>query len=166
MTASSAHNWARKEPAVRMLLWLAAALILATIATRARADGAIAVQLDQARIMKLPDRAATLVIGNPLIADVTLQPGGIAIVTGKAYGATNFVVMDRSGAVLMERNVEVKAPPDRLVYVYRGIARNTYSCTPECAPRITLGDDGEFFDKTIGQAGTRSTQALAAGAAR
>jgi hypothetical protein len=157
---------ARGQPALRMLLWLAAGLVFASIATHAFADEPIAVQLDQARIMKLPERATTLVIGNPLIADITIQQGGIAIVTGKAYGATNIVVMDRSGAVLMERNVEVKAPPDRLVYVYRGLARSTYSCTPECAPRITLGDDGEFFDKTIGQASNRNAQALAAGAAR
>jgi len=156
---------AREQPALRMLLWLAAGLILATIATRAFADEPILVQLDQARIMKLPERSATLVIGDPLIADISIQPGGIAIVTGKGYGATNIVVMDRSGAVLMERTVEVKGPPDRLVYVYRGVARNTYSCTPECAPRITLGDDTEYFDKTLAQAGSRNTQALAAGAA-
>ena len=84
-------------------------------------------------------------IGDPLIADISIQPGGIAIITGKGYGATNVVVMDRGGAVLMERTVEVKGPPDRLVYVYRGVARNTYSCTPECAPRITLGDDSDYL---------------------
>ncbi|MGA2895787.1 MAG: pilus assembly protein N-terminal domain-containing protein [Xanthobacteraceae bacterium] len=151
--------------ASRTLHWLAAALLFAAVATHASADEAIQVQLDQARIMKLPERSATLVIGDPLIADISLQPGGIAIVTGKAYGATNIVVMDRGGAVLMERAVEVKGPPDRLVYVYRGVARNTYSCTPECAPRITLGDDVEFFDKAIAQSASRNTQALAAGAA-
>ncbi len=158
---------ARGSIASRTLHWLAAAFVFAVVASHvaAAADERIQVQLDQARIMKLPERAATLVIGDPLIADISIQPGGIAIVTGKAYGATNIVVMDRGGAVLMERAVEVKGPPDRLVYVYRGVARNTYSCTPECAPRITLGDDGEFFDKTLAQSASRNTQALAAGAA-
>ncbi len=64
----------------------------------------------------------------------------------------------------MERNVEVEGPPDRVVYVYRGAVRNTYSCTPECAPRVTLGDDFDYFDKNLAQAGSRSSQALAAGA--
>ena len=105
-----------------------------------------------------------MVIGNPLIADLSLQPGGLAIITGKAYGATNVVVMDRSGAVLAEHIVEVKGPPDPIVVVYRGAARNTYSCTPECSPRITLGDDSDYFDKTLNQASSRNTQALAAGA--
>lgn len=159
---------ARGLAACKALRSLAAAPILAALifaASPAAAEEVIPVELDQARIIKLPERAATLVIGDPLIADISIQPGGIAIITGKGYGATNVVVLDRGGAVLMERTVEVKGPPDRLVYVYRGVARNTYSCTPECAPRITLGDDSDYFDKTIGQAGSRSTQALAAGAA-
>jgi Flp pilus assembly secretin CpaC len=151
----------------RLAFWtlhgLAAFAVLTLVASHAMADEQIAVLLDQARIIKLPERAATMVIGDPLIADVSLQPGGLAVITGKAYGATNIVVLDRTGAVLTEQNVVVKGPPDRLVYVYRGVARNTYSCTPECAPRITLGDDNDYFDKTLAQASSRNTQALAAG---
>lgn len=153
----------RGRAGLMALHWLWAALLLAAAAAPALADESITVRLDQARILKLPERAATVVIGDPLIADLSVQPGGIAIVTGKGYGATNVVVMDRSGAVLTEKIVEVKGPPDRIVYVYRGIARNTYSCTPDCAPRITLGDDTDYFDKTLGQAASRNTQALAAG---
>jgi hypothetical protein len=156
---------ARGLVASKALHWLAAAFVFAALAAPALADDPIAVQLDQARILKLPERAATLVIGDPLIADVSIQPGGLAVVTGKGYGATNIIVMDRSGAVLMEKNLEVKGPPDRIVFVYRGVARNTYSCTPECTPRITLGDDNEFFDKTLAQSANRNSQALGAGAA-
>jgi hypothetical protein len=150
--------------ASKMLRGLAAALLLTLAASAARADETIPVQLDQARIIKLPERATTVVIGDPLIADLSLQPGGLAVITGKAYGATNVVVLDRTGAVLMERNLEVKGPPDKLVYVYRGATRSTYSCTPDCGPRITLGDDFDFFDKNLAQSSSRSTQALAAGA--
>ena len=155
---------ARGRTALRTLHWLSAVLMFAAVASQAVAEEPIVVKLDQARIMKLPERAATVVIGDPLIADLSIQPGGLAIVTGKGYGATNIVVMDHSGAVLMEKTVEVAGPPDRLVVVYRGVTRNTYSCTPECAPRITLGDDNDFFDKTLAQSSSRNTQALAAGA--
>jgi hypothetical protein len=71
--------------------------------------------------------------------------------------------LDHSGAVLMDRNLEVKGPPDHLVHVFRGVFRNTYSCSPECSPRVTLGDDADFFDKNLSQSVIRSTQALAAG---
>ena len=134
------------------------------VALRPPSNEVIPVLLDQARIVKLPERAATLVIGDPLIADISIQPGGLAVITGKSYGATNMVVLDRSGAVLMERNLEVRGPPDPIVVVYRGVARSTYSCTPQCSPRISLGDDPDVFDKTLAQSTVRSTQALSAGA--
>jgi hypothetical protein len=174
MTASCVRG--RAGVAARRWLW--AALLLAAVASApAAADEPIVVRLDQARLMKLPERAATVVIGNPLIADLAIQPGGIAIVTGKGFGATNFVVMDRSGAVLMEKIVEVKGPTDPTVVVFRGETRQTYSCTPECSPRITLGDTGkddfdkdshlntDYFTKTIQQSATRNTQAMSAGTA-
>ena len=57
-----------------------------------------------------PPSVATIVVGNPLIADVTLQTGGVIVVTGKGYGATNFIAMDRSGEVLVDRVIQVEGP--------------------------------------------------------
>jgi hypothetical protein len=91
----------------------------------------IEVILDQARLIKLPDRVSTLVVGNPVVADAAVQAGGWMIITGKGYGLTNIIALDRAGAVLMEKTVEVQGPRD-VVVVYRGIERATYSCTPEC----------------------------------
>jgi Flp pilus assembly secretin CpaC len=157
--------------------WLRAALVLAAFAAPAAAEQTISVHLDEAKILKLPERAATVVIGNPLIADLSVQPGGIAVVTGKSYGATNVVVMDKSSAVLLEKTITVKGPDEPVVVVYRGVTRQTYSCTPDCSRRITLGDTSkddfdtgtglptDYFNKTLNQAVTRNTQALAAGAA-
>ena len=121
----------------------------------------ISVILDQARLVKLPDRVATIVIGNPAIADAAVQSGGWMVITGKGYGATNLIALDRSGAILMEKTVEVQGPKD-VVVVYRGVERNTYSCTPECSPRLTLGDGNAFFEVIAGQIIARN--ALAAGA--
>ena len=121
---------------------------------------AIVVQLDRARLIKVPERAATIVIGNPLIADVSVQPGGIAVITGKGYGATNFIALDRTGQVLVDRQIQVEGPPsDQLVTVYRGIDRETYSCMPVCQRRITLGDGETYFKSTMDQAGTLNSQA-------
>jgi Flp pilus assembly secretin CpaC len=153
------------------LHWLAAAVVFAGLAVQAiphafaqpPADEPIIVRLDQATLIKLPDRAATVVIGNPLIADVATQPGGIGVITGKGYGGTNIVVMDRGGVVLLEKAVVVTSPPDHVVYVYRGPARTTYSCNPDCSARVNLGDDPDMFDKILAQTVNRTTQAMAAG---
>ena len=150
--------------ALRPLCWLAMALFLTATASSVRADDTIVVHLDEARVIKLPDRATTVVVGNPLIADLSVQPGGLAVLTGKSYGATNFLIMDKSGAVLTEHTVEVQGPTDKIVVVYRGIKRSSYSCTPECAARVTLGDDTQFFSDTLAQMTARNAQSLAAGA--
>ena len=150
--------------ALRPLCWVAMALFLTATASAVRADDTIVVHLDEARVIKLPDRATTVVVGNPLIADLSVQSGGLAVITGKSYGATNFLIMDKSGAVLTEHTVEVQGPTDKIVVVYRGINRATYSCTPECAARVTLADQTEFFTDTLARMSARNAQSLAAGA--
>jgi Flp pilus assembly secretin CpaC len=122
----------------------------------------IAVNVDQAKLVKLPPKVATIVVGNPLIADVTLQPGGLMVVTGKGYGATNFIAMDRAGEVLVDRIIQVEGPTDQLVTVYRGTQRESYSCMPVCQRRVTLGDGDSYFKSAMDQAGSLSSQASGA----
>jgi len=55
---------------------LALALASALAMRGAGAAETLTVVLDQAQIMQLPDRVGTIIIGNPLIADVALQAGG------------------------------------------------------------------------------------------
>jgi len=123
----------------------------------------IDVILDEARLVKLPERVATLVIGNPLIADAAVQAGGLMVITGKGYGSTNIIALDRTGAVLLERTVEVKGPRLHTVVVYRGVNRETYSCAPFCEQRIVPGDANTFYENILNQTFTRS--GLAAGVA-
>jgi Flp pilus assembly secretin CpaC len=84
----------------------APALLLLAVATLmprpALAAEELRITLDQATIMRLPEKVSTIVVGNPLIADIAVQSGGLVVVTGKGYGSTNFIVLDRAGAVLME----------------------------------------------------------------
>jgi hypothetical protein len=142
-------------------LSVATALLLAVAPAFAESE-VVSVDADQARIMRMPQGAATIVIGNPLIADATLQGGNILVLTGKGYGTTNLLVLDRGGRVILDRIVQVETPKSAdLVVVYRGTKRESYSCAPECAPRMTLGDDIEFFDLTQGQIGRRISSAPA-----
>jgi Flp pilus assembly secretin CpaC len=144
---------------------LAAGILLCPAAASAStADGIVAVNVDQAKLVKLPERVATIVVGNPLIADVTMQPGGIVIVTGKGYGATNFIAMNRAGEVLVDRVIQVEGPTDQVVTIYRGVDRESYSCMPICQRRVTLGDSENYFKSTIDQAGSLSNQATGAAA--
>lgn len=146
---------------------LAAGMLLWPVAVLAEPSAdSIAVNVDQARLVKLPARVATIVVGNPLIADVALQAGGVLVVTGKGYGATNFIAMDRGGEVLVDRVIQVEGPTDQLITVYRGIDRESYTCRPICQRRVTLGDGDTFFKATMEQAGTLSSSAGGASGAK
>jgi Flp pilus assembly secretin CpaC len=129
--------------------------VVSSLVPLAASAADIIVTLDQAKLVKLPEKVSTIVIGNPLIADATVQAGGLMVVTGKGYGITNFIALDRTGAVLMEKLVEVEGPMD-VVVVYRGVDRESYSCTPNCERRITLGDNPAYFDVALGQTAARS----------
>jgi hypothetical protein len=163
-----AASFALPKPARSLLAAIAIATAPLLDLQPARAAGTtdvVVVRLDQARITRLPDKVFTIVVGNPLIADVSLQAGGLLVLTGKGYGVTNIVALDRAGAVLSEFLVQVEAATDTIVVVYRGAARESYSCTPECAPRISLGDTQPYFDSAIGQTVIRTGRAQAGSAA-
>lgn len=121
-------------------------------------DGRLTVNLDEAKLIKLPERVATIVVGNPLIADASLQPGGLAVLTGKGYGATNFIALDRKGNALLEKTIQVQGAKN-VVTVFKGVNRETYSCAPTCQPVIAPGDVQQFFNQNLVQTTTRSTQA-------
>ncbi len=116
--------YGRRKPLSAALAWTLLAAV-AFFAQPARADE-VSVSVDEARIMKLPDRVATIVIGNPLIADAALQGGGILVLTGKGFGSTNLLALDRSGKVIKDTTIQVVGPASRdLVVVYKGIERES-----------------------------------------
>jgi hypothetical protein len=131
-------------------------------AAPARAE-TVTVSIDEARILKMPERVATIVIGNPLVADASLQSGGILVVTGKGFGSTNLLALDRAGKVVMDKTVQVQGPAGGdLVVVYKGVERESYSCAPECERRLTLGDSAAYFNGILAQAGNRNGLAQSA----
>jgi hypothetical protein len=120
------------------------------------------VDMDYARLVRLPEGAQTIVIGNPLVADVTMLKGSrIMVVTGRSFGATNLIVLDHSGAQVSESVVRVVAPGDKLV-VQRGPHRESYSCHPDCQPAIDPGDDKQFTATVLESIHSRESAASAA----
>jgi hypothetical protein len=123
------------------------------------AKDTLVVTVDQARVAKLPDTARTLIIGNPMIADVTLlKQGGTMIITGKGFGDTNLIALDADGNPVAESTIRVVGGSDALV-VQRGMDRESYICAPRCQPVARLGDDGRYFTGVTAQIQARNSQA-------
>lgn len=138
----------------------AAAQNAASAASPAAVDpGAVVVSIDHAKIVRLPEKVQTVVVGNPIVADVTVQRNGILVVTGKSYGTTNLIALDNAGNMLVETSIRVQASSESTVTVHRGLERETYSCATTCQPSLLLGDAQRYFGEVSGQATQRNTLA-------
>src|SRR5690606_29590277 len=122
----------------------------------------IVLQTDQAEIVRLPAPAATLVIGNPSIADAAIYDRSTLIFTGRAYGRTNVIALDSRGRVIFARDVVVtQSGPGRLT-LYRGAGRETLSCAPDCQPAHAVGDSDSSFSRLTSQQSDRVAQGMSA----
>ncbi len=130
---------------------LAGSAVAVLAPTTGHAADMVKVELDQARIYRLAAPASTIVIGNPAIADATLQDAQTLIVTGRAYGQTNLIVLDEQGETITDVQLAVLAASENLVTVYKGAKRQSLSCLPECQPAAVPGDDSEHFGGILGQ---------------
>lgn len=140
-----------------------ALLLSCCAAAPAFAIETITVALDRAKMIKVPEGTQTMVIGNPLVADVTLLKGNNSMVlTGRSFGSTNLILLDASGTPIAESLVEVTHAPGALT-VLRGSSRESYSCTPNCAPAVALGDDSKYLNDTLGNVRTRAGAAATGG---
>ncbi len=126
-------------------------------------EDTLTVTVDRARVVKVPAGAQTLVIGNPIVADVTLlKQSGTMIVTGKGFGETNLIALDKSGNPVAESVIRVVNGTNMLI-VRRGMDRQSYTCAPRCQPTVKLGDDSKYFGEVAAQIQARNSQALGAG---
>lgn len=110
----------------------------------------ISVKVNMARILRISAPAATVIIGNPGVADITIQDPQTLVLTGKSYGQTNLIVLDSAGNPVADTIVSVVQGQADLVTVYMGSARTTLACEPVCQPTIMLGDDNNFTSTTYG----------------
>ena len=140
-------------------LIIATVIGLATLAAprSGRAEEVITVFLDQAKIIQLPEKTATVILGNPLIADLTmLKRNNKMILTGKGYGETNLIALDTGGNAIGESVVRVAAG-EKTLTVQRGLDRDSYHCNPRCNPTVVLGDDAKYMGEAAGQISARNT---------
>jgi len=114
------------------------------IATPAAAEP-ISVIVDRAKVMRISRPADIVIIGNPAIADATIQDNQTLIITGRAYGTTNLIVLDGSGQTIADEVLTVTAANDDVITIYKRASRETLSCTPECSPTLTIGDHSDSF---------------------
>ncbi len=114
----------------------------------AQADD-IVVELDKTKLLTVSTAPATVVVGNPSIADVTVN-GNQVFLQGIGYGNTNIIMLDASGSQIAYLDVIVKQSTKQTAVIFSNGKKHTLSCTPNCENTLSIGDDQNIFGKVAG----------------
>ncbi len=124
-------------------------IMLAGQAGPAAATEDLVVRYDQSQLLRLPRAVSEIIVGNPSIADVTVQSGNMLVITGKTFGITNIFALDVEKNVIQDQRVVVERDERGIVNVSRAGLRKSFSCNPNCAPTITIGDEPTYFNQVV-----------------
>ncbi|MFC5415189.1 pilus assembly protein N-terminal domain-containing protein [Dongia soli] len=107
------------------------------LASQAKADSVLAVDLNGARSIGLNAAANDVIVGNPAVADVSLQAPDHLVVIGKQAGRTRVIAMDAAQKVLFNQIIVVVAGDEGMVTVTGprkgNIVQNDYACATHCS---------------------------------
>lgn len=130
----------------RLTMYMAAAMTLlsttGTVRAADQADDFIRVFMNHARVLKLDRAVAKVIIGNSEVADATVADAKTIVLTGRAFGTTNLVLLDSSGNAIVDERVLVSIDEGDTVRVYRQTERSVYSCTPNCEKNAETSGGG------------------------
>ncbi len=113
-------------------------LFLAAMAATAIAAPAVAapqtsVAIDHTARINLRGTAASVIVGNPAIADVTVVDERTLFLSGRGYGVTEVTVLDPLGRTIWSGEVVVTAPTQGAVSIYRGSQVTEMACAQACS---------------------------------
>ncbi|MGB7335218.1 MAG: pilus assembly protein N-terminal domain-containing protein [Salaquimonas sp.] len=133
-----------------ILLSGATALTFSTVAnaemTEVREKQPVVVTIDRAKVFRISSPASTVIIGNPSIADATVEDDVTLVLTGRSFGVTNLIVLDRDGQPIVDETIVVRGHEENTVRIYRRDERVTLACAPVCEPTLTIGDNAQVFE--------------------
>jgi len=130
------------------IIGIAASIVFSSISANAaesESKDSLVVTVDRAKIFRVARPARTVIIGNPSIADATVEDERTLVLTGRSFGVTNIIILDDKGDLIADRTIVVRGHEANTVRVYRRASRETYACAPICEPTLTIGDNQETF---------------------
>lgn len=108
------------------------ALVAGAADAHAAEDTMMRVFLNHAKVLKLDQPVSKVIIGNAEVADATVADSRTIVLTGKAFGTTNLVLLDAEGNALLDERILVSIDEGNTVRMYRQTERTVLSCTPTC----------------------------------
>jgi hypothetical protein len=146
---------------MRRVLIAATVLACVTQANAAPRGSDVALALDEVHTLTFKSPIATVYVGNPAIADVTMIDSRHAFVQGKGFGRTNIVALNSDNVQVFNTHITVTGSEGNgTVTLNRGAQRITLNCAGgRCEPTPTPGDDQKIYDTEAGQTSTHQNAA-------
>ncbi len=141
--------------------FIASALAVLPLSPANAAD--LIVKYDQSTLLRMPRAVTEIIVGNPLIAEVTMQSTDLLIVTGKTFGITNVIALDANRNIIQDQRVLVIRDEATMVSLNRAGKRESYNCATSCNPSLVPGDEQTYFE-FVGKSFEKKNK-LSAGAA-
>ncbi|QWW67992.1 pilus assembly protein N-terminal domain-containing protein [Rhizobium sp. WYJ-E13] len=116
--------------------WVIAAL---TASAACAQEDMLRVYMDHARVLKLDRPVSKVIVGNAKVADATVADAKTIVLTGRAFGTTNIVLLDGDGNAILDERILVSIDEGNTVRVYRQTERSVLSCTPNCEQHSQQG---------------------------
>ena len=144
----------------------AAALLAASPVYAAGKNDSVALALDEVHTLTFRAPVATVYVGNPTIADVTMIDARHAFVQGKGYGRTNIMALNRDNVMVFNTHITVTGSDGGgTVTLNRGAQRVTLNCAGGRCEQTPVPGDGKDAEAVNGQITAHQTAARAAAAA-
>ena len=132
-----------------MTKFFAAAIGLSLALAPAALADPFKVSVDQTVAVKIDAPANSVIIGNATVADVAVHDANTILITGKAFGTTNVVVLDRGGKEIWANTLNVGGEPDTDLTIVRKGGTYTYSCVDKCRATPMVGDQPDHFAQVM-----------------
>ncbi|MGX5667564.1 pilus assembly protein N-terminal domain-containing protein [Rhizobium daejeonense] len=102
-------------------------------------SGYLRVYMNNARVLKLDRPVSKVIVGNSDVADATVADAKTIVLTGRAFGSTNLVLLDADGNAIVDERILVSIDEGNTVRVFKATSRTVLSCTPNCEEHAVTG---------------------------
>src|SRR5262249_28521815 len=134
---------------MRIRRLIAALAVTAALAPAALAKEPLKIYVDQTVTMKLSGAASSVVLGNATVVDVNVHDANTLLITGKAFGTTNMMVLNKADEPILQVQLIVASDNPGELTIVRGTGVNTYSCSDKCRATPMVGDDPGYFNNVM-----------------
>ncbi len=117
----------------------AAVVVVVGVASFSAVAETLNVPINKTKLLRLNRSASYVLVGNPEIADVSVETSRLIFIHGRTIGETNLLLLDSRRREIANYDLVVVPTAATHITIHRGTTADTMSCNPRCAGVPTPG---------------------------